>query len=41
FQSHKELRYAVGHYINHYYNAKRLHSGIDYCSSMEYEQLAA
>jgi transposase InsO family protein len=36
-----ELRYAVGNYIIKYYNAKRLHLGIDYCSPIEYETLAA
>ncbi len=41
FKSERELRYAVSHYINQYYNAKRLHSGIDYCSPIEYEKIAA
>jgi putative transposase len=30
FNNDLELRYAIGNYINKYYNAKRLHSGIDY-----------
>lgn len=37
FKTERELRYAVGQYINHFYNAKRLHSGINYCSPIEYE----
>jgi putative transposase len=41
FNNDLELRYAVSNYINKYYNAKRLHSGIDYCSPIEYETLAA
>jgi hypothetical protein len=41
FNNVLELRYAVGNYINKYYNAKRLHSGIDYCSPIEYKTLAA
>jgi len=41
FKDAMELRYAVGSYINQYYNLKRLHSGIDYCSPVEYEALAA
>lgn len=36
-----ELRYHLARYINHFYNAKRLHSGIGYNSPIEYEQLAA
>ena len=39
FKNVLELRYAVGNYINQYYNAKRLHSGIDYYSPIEYEEL--
>ena len=41
FQSSEGLRYALARYINDFYNRKRLHSGIDYCSPMEYERLAA
>jgi putative transposase len=41
FQSASELRYALSGYINQYYNRKRLHSGIGYCSPMEYEGMAA
>jgi putative transposase len=41
FKNTMELRYAVGSYINQYYNVKRMHSGIDYCSPVEYEILAA
>ncbi len=41
FNSMKELRYALNSYINHFYNKKRLHSGIGYCSPIEYEKIAA
>lgn len=41
FNTTAELRYALGKYINGYYNTKRLHSGIDYCSPIEYEAMAA
>lgn len=41
FNSMPELRYALNSYINHFYNAKRLHSGIGYNSPIEYEKLAA
>lgn len=40
FNSMKELRYALNSYINHFYNKKRLHSGIGYCSPIEYEEIA-
>jgi putative transposase len=41
YETEDELRSDLRHYINHFYNAKRLHSGIGYCSPIEYEQLAA
>lgn len=41
FNSLAELRYALNSYINHFYNKKRLHSGIGYCSPMEYEKQVA
>ena len=41
FNSMTELRYALNSYINHFYNKKRLHSGIGYCSPIEYEKIAA
>ena len=41
FNTMKELRYALNSYINHFYNNKRLHSGIGYCSPIEYEKIAA
>lgn len=41
FNTMDELRYALNSYINHFYNKKRLHSGIGYCSPIEYEKLAA
>lgn len=41
FNSMSELRYSLNSYINHFYNKKRLHSGIGYYSPIEYEKLAA
>ena len=41
FNSMTDLRYALNSYINHFYNKKRLHSGIGYCSPIEYEKIAA
>ena len=41
YSSEAELRYDLVKYINHFYNIKRLHSGIDYNSPVEYEALAA
>lgn len=41
FNTMKELRYALNSYINHFYNKKRLHSGISYYSPNEYEKIAA
>ena len=41
FKSDAQLRATLGGYINKYYNAKRMHSGIDYCSPIEYEAIAA
>jgi len=41
FNSLEELRYALNSYINHFYNRKRLHSGIGYYPPMEYERIAA
>lgn len=41
FNSMAKLRYALNSYINHFYNKRRLHSGIGYCSPIEYEKLAA
>jgi len=41
FNSMGELRYALNSYINHFYNTKRLHSGIGYCSPIEFEKIAA
>ena len=38
FESLKELRSAIGQYINRFYNAVRLHSGINYQSPVEYEE---
>lgn len=41
FESEQGLRLALNSYINQFYNHKRLHSGIGYCSPVEYEKLAA
>lgn len=37
FESLKELRSAIGRYINRFYNTVRLHSGINCQSPVEYE----
>lgn len=41
FQSTDDLKYALARYINHFYNRKRLHSGIGYSSPVEYERMTA
>lgn len=41
YKTADELRYALSKYVNHFYNSKRLHSGIGYHSPVEYEQRAA
>lgn len=41
FNTMDELRYALNGYINHFYNKRRLHSGIGYYSPNEYEKIAA
>lgn len=41
YVSESQLRYDLMKYINQFYNKKRLHSGIEYHSPIEYEQLAA
>ena len=41
FKSDAQLRGTLGNYINKYYNATRMHSGINYCSPIEYEAIAA
>ena len=41
YVSESQLRYDLAKYINQFYNKKRLHSGIEYHSPIEYEQLAA
>ena len=41
YETEDELRSDLKYYINHFYNTRRLHSGIGYCSPIEYEQLAA
>lgn len=40
FKSDKKLRGTLGSYINKYYNTLRLHSGISYCSPIEYKVIA-
>jgi len=39
FHSSKELKSSLLRYINGFYNSKRIHSGINYCSPIEYEQV--
>ena len=41
FKNEKDLRLALNSYINQFYNYKRLHSGIGYCSPVNYERMAA
>ena len=41
FHSAEVLKYALARYINDCYNRKQMHSGIGYCSPMEYERIAA
>ena len=41
FDSIIELRKAVSDYINNFYNNDRLHSGLNYCSPIEFEAMAA
>lgn len=41
YDCESELRYDLAKYINGFYNTKRLHSGIEYYSPVEYEQLVA
>ena len=41
FTSAEELRSALGKYIHRFYNSVRLHSGIGYCSPIEYEGIRA
>ena len=38
YKTVKALRQALTKYINHFYNAVRLHSGLNYVSPMKYEQ---
>lgn len=41
FDSPSDLHKAIGSYINSFYNSLGLHSGIEYCSPIEYEAMAA
>ncbi len=41
FKNIDELRRKLKQYINQFYNLVRLHSGIGYCSPIEYERMAA
>ena len=41
FKNMDELRKLLGRYINGFYNLVRLHSGIEYCSPIEYERMVA
>ena len=40
FASDDELNASVGHYIERFYNAKRIHSSLGYHSPVEFERLA-
>jgi putative transposase len=39
-KNQSELQQLVKGYIVHFYNKKRLHSALDYCSPLEFERLA-
>lgn len=41
FNTTQELRQGLAGYINHFYNRRRMHSGLGYRSPEEYEQIAA
>lgn len=41
FRNERHLRQALSCYINGFYNPRRLHSGLDYVSPIDYEKLAA
>lgn len=41
FNTTQELRQGLAGYINHFYNRRRMHSGLGYCSPEEYERIAA
>ena len=41
YRTLKQLRKHVASYINHFYNPKRLHSSLGYCSPVEYEACTA
>ena len=36
-----ELKNVAKGYITHFYNRKRLHSALEYCSPIEFEQQAS
>jgi putative transposase len=40
-RNESELKNLVKGYITHFYNKKRLHSALNYCSPLEFEQLAS
>lgn len=39
YMTRRELRASLNSYINHFYNTKRIHSGIGYHSPIQYEKL--
>lgn len=41
FKNESDLRMTLSQYIDHYYNKKRLHSGIGHKNPIEYEAMAA
>lgn len=41
FHSDLGLRYALNDYISHFYNHRRLHSGIGYLAPAKFEAMAA
>jgi putative transposase len=38
FDTLRQAHWSISDYIDNYYNAKRMHSTLDYASPIEYEQ---